>query len=353
MECFEIESGKMKRKIGPGQPAFIIAEMSGNHCQSYARAKKIIDEAKRAGVDAVKMQAYTADTITMDCRNDFFRIKDKPWKGMSLHALYKKAGTPWKWQPKLKEYAESRGLFFFSTPFDVSAVDFLEKMHVPLYKVASFELCHIPLLKRIAKTGKPVILSRGLASPAEIELAIKTLRENGCSAIAVLHCIASYPALPGEMNLAVINDIGQRFDVVPGISDHSIGSTVSIASVCLGAKIIEKHLILSRKHKSPDASFSAEPKELKQLVESVREAEKMVGKPDYRPSKGEEKSLIFRPSIWVVKDMKKGETFSEKNIAIKRPGNGLSPKEFENVLGKKAATDLKRCTPLEQQHVAP
>ena len=352
MDCFEIKSGNLLRKIGPGEPVFIIAEMSGNHNQGFEKAKEIIDAAADAGVDAVKVQTYTADTITLDCKSDYFKIKKGPWSGMSLYALYEKAHTPWDWQPKLKKYAESKGLFFFSTPFDITSVDFLEKMDVPLYKIASYELGHTPLLKKVAKTGKPVILSRGLSSPAEIEFAIKTLRQEGCLAISVLHCIASYPAKPEEMNLAVIKDIGQRFNVIPGISDHSLSNTTSIASVCLGAKIIEKHLIISRKEGGPDASFSTEPKEFKELVEEVRKAEKMIGKPNYTPSKNEEQNLIFKPSIWVLKDIKKGEKFTKKNIVIKRPGFGLFPKNFETVLGKKASTDLKKCAPLKHENIA-
>ena len=352
MECFEIWSGHLKRRIGPGEKAFIVAEMSGNHNQSYEKAEKIIDAAADAGADAIKLQTYTAGTITLDCKSDYFKLKKGPWKGMTLHELYEKAHTPWDWQPKLKKYAESKGLFFFSTPFDAIAVDFLEKMDVPLYKVASYELGHIPLLKKIARTKKPVLLSRGLSSPAEIELAVKTLRENGSTAIAVLHCIASYPAKPEEMNLAVIPDLGKRFNVIPGISDHSLGSTAAVAAVSLGAKVFEKHLILSRKDESPDASFSAEPEEFGELVQKVRDAEKMVGKVHYAPSKGEEKNQIFKPSIWVVKDVKKGEVFSENNIAIRRPGNSLAPKLFESVLGKMASKDLKKCSPLEQEDVA-
>ena len=302
-----------KRIIGKGQPVFIIAEMSGNHHHDIKKAYEIIDVAAKAGVDAVKLQTYTSDTITIDCDNKYFQVKvNDAWKGQTLHSLYGKAYTPWEWQPKLKKYAEERGLVCFSSPFDNTAVDFLEKMKVELYKVASFEVVDIPLLKRIGRTKKPVIMSRGMASLSELKLAVRTLKENGAPDVAILHCVSSYPARPEEMNLATIPEISKKLNVIAGLSDHSSGIAAAIASVALRSSIIEKHLIISREEGGPDAAFSLEPDEFSQLVKSVREAEKAIGKPSIKVGNGESENIIFRKSLFVVKDIKKGELFTKK-----------------------------------------
>jgi pseudaminic acid synthase len=342
-----IKTPKGKRKIGPDQPAFIIAEMSGNHNQSFARAKKIIDAAARAGVDAIKLQTYTPDTMTIDCDKDYFQVKvNKAWQGQTLYSLYKKAYTPWEWQPKLKRYGESKGLVVFSTPFDKTAVDFLEKMNVSLYKVASFEVIDIPLLERIGKTKKSVIMSRGMASIEEIRLAVETLKENGCPQVAILHCVSSYPARVEQMNLMTITDLKKKFKVVSGLSDHTLAPEVTIASIALGANIVEKHITISRADGGPDANFSLEPNELKDLVKSIRDTEKAIGKPFYGVGEKERENIIFRKSLFAVKDIKKGERFTEINIRSIRPGYGLAPKYYKELIGKISSKDIKFGTPL-------
>lgn len=336
-----------KRKIGAGQPTFIIAEMSGNHKQDIKRAYEIIDAAAAAGVDAVKLQTYTPDTLTINCDNKWFRIgKTNTWSDQTLYDLYKTAYTPWDWQPKLKEYGEKKGLIVFSTPFDPTAVDFLEKMNVALYKIASFENVDLELLKRIGETKKPVIISRGLASIEDTQLAVDTLKKSGTKAIAVLHCISSYPATLEQMNVATISDIKKRFNVIPGLSDHSLGLTASITAVALGAKIIEKHLTLSRKDGGPDYAFSLEPKELKQLVKTIREIEKAIGKPIYSPDKREAENVVFRRSLFVVANIKKGAKFTHENVRCIRPGYGLHPKYLNETVGKIARKGISRGTPL-------
>ena len=336
-----------RRLIGPGQPVFIVAEMSGNHNQDINRAFKIIDAAAEAGADAVKLQTYTADTITIDSDKDYFKVKVKgAWAGQTLYQLYQQAYTPWEWQPKLKEYAESKGLILFSTPFDSTAVDFLEKMRVKLYKVASFEVVDIPLLKRIARTRKPVIMSRGMASLEELKLAIRTLRKNGTPQVAILQCVSSYPAKTEEMNLRTIPNLIRKFGVVAGLSDHGLDETVPIISVAVGASIIEKHLTLCRADGGPDAEFSLEPAELKSLVRSVRQVEKTLGGSFYGTTKSEAEMVVYRKSLFAVADIKKGEKFTKKNVRSIRPGYGLKPKYYDKVIGKKAKIDIERGTPL-------
>ncbi|MEK7067677.1 MAG: pseudaminic acid synthase [Patescibacteria group bacterium] len=350
MQNIIIKTPRGKRSIGANQPVFIVAEMSGNHNQSFARAKKIVDEAIKAGVDAIKLQTYTADTLTIDSDKKYFQVKvNKNWSGQTLYSLYKKAYTPWDWQPKLKQYAEKRGVLVFSTPFDNTAVDWLEKMNVRLYKVASFEIGDIPLLKKIGSTKKPVIISRGLASIAEIALAIKILKANGSPQVAVLHCVSSYPAEASQMNLATIPDIAKRFKVVAGLSDHTIGIVAPIAAVSLGAHIIEKHFTFNRADGGPDAAFSLEPDELKEMVRSVREAEQAIGVPTYKIGKKEAENVVFKRSIFVVQDVKKGEKFTTENIRIIRPGYGLAPKYYEAIIGKLAAKNIEVGTPLTQK----
>lgn len=350
MENIEIKTPKGARKIGPGEPVFIIAELSANHAGKYETALKLVDAAIEAGADAIKVQTYTADTMTIDCDNDFFRIKsNKAWAGKTLYELYEEAYMPWEWQPKLKAHAESKGVLFFSTPFDATAVDFLEEMRVNLYKVASFEITDIPLLKKIGSTKKHVLISRGMASEDEIKEAIATLKMAGAPQVAVLHCVSDYPAVPAQMNLSTVPDISKRFNVVSGLSDHSLGIIASLTSVALGSSIIEKHMTIKRAEGGPDAAFSLEPAEFKELVKSVRAAEAAIGKPTYDAGDKEKENKVFRRSIFVVKDIEKGECFTEENIRVIRPGQGLLPKQYETVIGKSATQNIKRGTPLDEK----
>jgi pseudaminic acid synthase len=350
MNQLKIKTKNGIRKIGGDNPVFIIAEMSGNHNQSFERAKELVDVAVEAGVDAIKLQTYTADTLTIDCKKDDFQVKvNKAWKGKTLYNLYEWAHTPWEWQPKLKKYAESKGLIFFSTPFDETAVDFLEKMKVSLYKVASFENNHIPLLKKIAQTKKPIIMSRGMTTMDEIKEALETLKEAGNSELALLHCVSSYPAKYEQMNLNTIPDIQKRFNVIPGLSDHTVGTETAIAAVALGAKIIEKHFTISKEDGGPDAAFSLEKDELKKLVRTIRNIEKSLGKASYEIGKKESENKVFKRSIYVVKDIKKGEKFTEENIRVIRPGYGLHPRYYEEILNKKANFDIKKGEPFNRK----
>ncbi len=348
----EIRTKNKKIKIGKDQPVFIIAEMSGNHNHDLDRAKKLIDKAAEAGVNAVKMQTYTPDTMTIDSDKEDFIVKGKKeWEGKTLYDLYEWAHTPWGWQPELKKYAESKGLVWFSTPFDETAVDFLEDLNVNLYKIASFEITHLPLLKKIAKTGKPVIMSRGMANEKEIKEAVKTLKENGAEDIILLHCVSSYPAKFEEMNLKTIADIPNRFDVLSGLSDHSLGVVAPIVAVSMGAVAIEKHFTLKREDGGPDASFSLESKELLEMVKKVRNAEQSIGEVNYKITGDEVKNMVFRRSIYAVNDIKKGEKFTKANIRVIRPGYGLEPKHYEKVLGKKAKKELERGEPLNLKDI--
>jgi pseudaminic acid synthase len=335
-----------KRNIGPGYPTFIVAEISGNHNQSYKKALKIIDSAIEAGVDAIKLQTYTADTLTIDSNKKWFRITKGPWKGQNLYQLYKKAYTPWNWQAKLKEYAEKRGVLLFSSAFDETSVDFLQSLKVKVYKVASFEIVDIGLLEKIGKTKKPVIISRGMASLEEIKLAVDTLYKFGTPQVAILHCVSEYPANPKDMNLSTIPDMSKKFKVVTGLSDHTLGINTSITAVALGASIIEKHVTFDRSEGGPDSAFSLEPKELKDLVKSIREVEQSFGKPTYIVSNNEAKNKVFRRSLFVVKNINKGEKFTKDNVKSIRPGYGLATKYLNAVLGKIASRDIERGTPL-------
>ncbi len=334
------------REIGPGRPVYIVAEMSANHNQDFDQAVKIVEAAKEAGADAVKLQTYTPDTLTIDCDNIHFRIKETIWQGQNLYQLYGEAFTPWDWQPKLKELAEKLGLDFFSTPFDDTAVDFLEEMDVSLHKVASFELIDQPLLKKIGATGKPVIMSTGMATLAEIDEAVSTLREAGTSELALLKCTSAYPAPPEEMNLRTIPHLADAFNVPVGLSDHSMGIALPVAAVALGATIVEKHFTLSRSRPGPDSSFSLEPDEFKEMVNAIRQTEKALGRVRYELTEKERHSRAFRRSLFVVKDMAAGEKFSSENVRSIRPGHGLAPKYLEVVLGKKVAANVERGTPL-------
>lgn len=354
MKHIKIKTPKGMRKIGPGEPAFIVAEMSGNHNHSLKRAMKIIDEAAKAGVDAIKLQTYTPDTMTINCDSDYFRVRvNNVWKNELLYNLYIKAHTPWKWQAKLKKYGEKKGLVVFSTPFDETAVDFLEKLKIPLYKVASYELTDLPLLEKIGKTKKPVILARGMGSKKEINRAIKTLKKAGSKEIAVLHCVSIYPAKPEQMNLKTISDIAKRFNVISGLSDHSLGINVSVAAVVLGASIIEKHMTIKRADGGPDATFSMEPREFAALVRAIREVESSLGKPNYKQNKEEKIGAEHRRSLFATANIKKGEKISAKNIRCIRPAFGLAPEFIKKVIGKTARVDIERGTPLSWKHIRP
>ncbi len=333
--------------INDDSPIFIIAELSANHKQDFDVAIKTIIAAKEAGADAIKLQTYTPDTITLKCENEYFKIKQGTiWDGNFLYDLYKEAYTPWDWHPKLKKAAEDLGLIFFSSPFDKTAIDFLEELNVPAYKIASFEITDIPLIEYAASKNKPVIISTGIAELADIDEAISACKRNGNEQIALLKCTSSYPAPFDEMNLKTIPDMKKKFNTIIGLSDHTIGISVPIAAAALGAKIIEKHFILDRTIGGPDASFSLEPKEFKEMVKAVREAEKSLGTVNYELNEKAKKNRQFSRSLFVVEDIKKGESFNEKNIRSIRPGFGLHPKYLKDVIDKKALKDIKKGTPL-------
>jgi pseudaminic acid synthase len=333
---------------------FIIAELSANHNHNFETAVKTIHAAKAAGADAIKLQTYTADTITLDCDNEFFQIKHGTiWDGTTFYKLYQQAYTPWAWQPELKKIAESIGLICFSSPFDYTAVDFLEEMNVPAYKVASFEITDIPLIEYIASKGKPVIISIGIATPSEIDDAVNACRRMGNNSIALLKCTSSYPAPVEEANLLTIPDIAKKYNVIPGLSDHTLGGTVSVAAVALGARIIEKHFIIDRKIGGPDASFSMEPVEFKQMVDEIRIVEKALGKITYELTEDSIKSRTGARSLFIAEDIKKGELLTPANVRSVRPSYGLAPKYLPQVLGKKASIDLKKGTPLSWNFIDP
>ena len=340
------------RVIGPGHPTYIVAEMSANHNQDFKQAVRILHAAKEAGADAIKLQTYTPDTITISCPKKYFQIgKGTVWEGRNLYDLYGEAYTPWEWQPKLKAIADDLCMDLFSTPFDPTAVDFLEGMGVPAYKIASFEVVDLPLIRCIAETGKPIIMSTGMATLAEIDEAVRTIREAGGSQLALLKCTSAYPAPPGEMNLRTIPHLAKSFHLPVGLSDHTLGIAVPVAAVALGACIIEKHFTTSRRIPGPDSSFSLEPHEFKVMVESIRIAEKALGEVGYQVTQCEAASRVFRRSLFVVQDVKHGEVFTEKNIRSIRPGYGLSPKHIKEVLGKKSSKNIQKGTPLEWTHV--
>lgn len=340
------------RWIGEGQPAYIIAEMSGNHAGSIERAKEIIRVAKECGADCIKIQTYTPDTITIDCHNPYFHVGNGTWEGENLYSLYGKAYTPWEWQKELKEEADRVDIDFFSAPFDKTAVDFLEEIGVEFYKIASFELVDLPLLRYTAKTGKPIILSTGMSSLAEIEEAVETIRSTGNNNFVLLRCASAYPAVTDEMCLATMQDMGKRFDVPVGLSDHSMGSVAAVTATALGASVIEKHLCLGRDIENPDSSFSMEPEEFAAMVRDVRQAEKAIGGVHYGMEEQEKTNIVFRKSLFVVKDMKKGDVFTEENLRVIRPGYGLHSREYDNVLGKKCLIDIERGMPLAAEMVS-
>jgi len=340
------------RLIGNGAPCYIIAEMSANHGGSLERAIDIIRAAKASGADAVKLQTYTPDTMTINCDNKYFCVEHPLWTGKTLYQLYQEAYTPWEWHRPLKEEADRLGLHFFSTPFDETAVDFLEDLEVPAYKIASFELVDDALLKKVARTHKPVIMSTGMATMEEISRAVDILRSHGTSQLALLRCVSAYPARPQEMNLRMIGDLAKRFGVVVGLSDHTLGNLAAVAGVAMGAEILEKHLKFSDGDATIDAAFSLSPANFHQMIHDIRRTESSLGKVVYGPTGDEQDSLKFRRSIFVVKDMALGDIFSLENLRIIRPGYGLSPVFLKDVLGKKAASSLCRGTPLTAEMVA-
>ncbi|AWZ48178.1 pseudaminic acid synthase [Clostridiaceae bacterium 14S0207] len=334
-------------KIGKGQKTFIIAEMSANHLQSYDRAVGIIKAAKESGADAIKIQTYTPDTITLDCDNEYFQIKQGTiWDGTTLHKLYQTAYTPWEWQPKLKKIAEEMGLVFFSSPFDYTSVDFLEEMDVSAYKIASFELNDIPFIEYIASKGKPIIMSTGIARMGDIQEAIDACKRMGNENIALLKCTSAYPSPLEDINLNTIPNMKETFDVITGLSDHTMGYTVAIGGVALGAKIVEKHLTLKRTDGGADSKFSMEPEEFKIMVDNIRDLEKALGTVTYDLTEKQKKSREHSRSLFIVQDIKEGEVFTKENVRSIRPGFGLETKYIKDILGKKASCSIKKGTPM-------
>lgn len=341
----EIRIGK--RTVSESSPVFIVAELSANHNHDYGRAVELIHAAKEAGADAVKLQTYTADTITIDCDDDCFQIKEGTiWDGTTLYKLYSEAYTPWEWQPRLKEEAEKLGMECFSSPFDFTSVDFLEKMDVPAYKIASYEINDIPLIRKIAKLHKPVIFATGIAYPEDIERALAVCREEGNEDVILLKCVSAYPTPYEEVNLNIIPTLAKTYDCLTGLSDHTMGTVVSVGSVALGAKMIERHLTLRRADGGPDSVFSMEPEEFAKMVKDVRIMEKALGSSEYKLTDTQKLEHGGSRSLFVAKDISPGEILTSENIRSVRPGNGLHTMYYEEVLGRKAKTFLKKGTPL-------
>ena len=337
------------RKIGGESPPYVIAEMSANHNGSIETAFRIVEAAQMAGADAVKMQTYTPDTITLDCDADDFRIKGGLWEGRTLYELYAEAHTPWDWHGPLFEHARKIGITIFSSPFDSTAVDLLEDLGAPAYKIASFEAIDLPLIRYVASTGKPMIISTGMADDEEISDAIAAARDGGCRELAVLHCVSGYPAPAEDYNLRTVADMIDRFQLVTGLSDHTLDNTTAIAAVAMGASLIEKHFTLDRAAGGPDDSFSLEPKELDALCRSTKTAWQALGKVDYGRKSSEQGNVIFRRSLYFVKDLQKGEIITPDAIRSVRPGNGLPPKMLDDVVGKRAARPVYANTPVSAQ----
>jgi pseudaminic acid synthase len=327
-------------EINKDSPIFIIAELSANHNGSIETAIETIKAAKRAGADCIKLQTYTADTMTIDSNKDDFVIKGTIWEGKNLHKLYQEAYTPWQWHEELMKVAAAEGLVCFSSPFDKTAVDFLETLNVPAYKIASFEITDIPLIEYVASKGKPIILSTGIAGQGDIELALDASKRMGNNDIALLKCTSSYPAPIDEANMCMIKDLAERYNVISGLSDHTMGTTAPVVATCFGAKIIEKHFILDRSIGGPDASFSMDEQEFTAMVKAVREAEKAIGKVDYTLTEKQLKGKDFARSLYVVEDVKSGDLITEKNVRSVRPGFGLHPKYLKDILGKKINQDV-------------
>jgi N-acetylneuraminate synthase len=339
------------RSIGPGCPPYVIAELSGNHNGDIARALRLMSSAKEQGADAVKLQTYTADTMTIDHDGPDFVIKGGLWAGRKLHELYREAHTPWEWHPALFEHARKIGIACFSTPFDSTAVDLLEYLGAPAYKIASFEIIDLPLIRRIARTGKPIIMSTGMATLGEISEGVAAARQAGATQLALLHCTSGYPTPPEEANLSTIPHLAAAFDAIVGLSDHTAGYAVPVSAVTLGAAIIEKHFTLARADGGPDAAFSLEPQELKAVVDNCRIAFKALGHIRYDLSPSEEGLVKLRRSLYAVADIAAGEVFTEANVRSIRPGFGLPPKMLPDVLGKRASSAIPRGTPLKFQHI--
>lgn len=339
------------RKIGPDYPPYIIAELSANHNGDINRAFAIMEEAKKAGADAIKLQTYTADTITLECDSEEFQIHGGLWDGKNLYQLYQEAQMPWEWHKPLFEKAKELGITIFSSPFDFTAVDLLEELNAPAYKIASFELVDLPLIKRVAQTGKPMIMSTGMANEEEIAEAIATAQGNGCQELVVLHCVSGYPAPADQYNLRTIADIAERFDVLSGLSDHTIDNATAVAAVALGACLIEKHVTMDRNGGGADDSFSLEPHELAALCKDAKTAWAALGKVNYERTEAEKGNVKFRRSLYVVKDIKAGELLSHDNVRSIRPGFGLAPKYLEKVLGQAAKVDINSGTPLSFEFI--
>ncbi len=336
------------RRIGPGEPVYVIAELSANHGQQLDRARELVRMAADAGADAIKLQTYTPDTITLDSDKPWFRIQSGSlWDGRTLYDLYGEAFTPWEWHAELKALAESLGMALFTSPFDFTAVDFLESIHVPAYKIASFELVDLPLIRRVAATGKPMILSTGMATRDEIEEAVQTAREAGATQLALLKCTSAYPAPPEEANLRTIPELAEAFGCVAGLSDHTLGTGVPIAAVALGASIVEKHVTMRREDGGPDGAFSLEPAELREMIAAIRFTEAALGGVAFGPTSREAGSRQFRRSLFVVEDVAEGEIFTEANVRSIRPSNGLHTRHLDEVLGRRATRAIERGTPLD------
>lgn len=335
-----------KNIIGHDKKVFIVAEMSANHNGNFNRAKDIIKAAAESGADAIKVQTYTPDTITIDSDKPAFRTKGI-WEGRTLYELYGKAYTPWEWQAELQQYAHECGIEFFSSPFDLTAIDFLEDMNVPAYKVASFEINDIPFIRKIARTGKPIIISTGIAYLEDIDLAVRTCLDEGNEKVILLKCISAYPAPYENMNLNVIPNMAETFNCICGLSDHSMGTEIAVAAVALGAKVIEKHFTLNRSDGGEDSQFSMEPYEFRNMVDQIRNVEIALGRPTYMLNDEQIDSRIYSRSLFVVEDVKKGEVFTENNVKSIRPGIGMHTKHWDDIIGKRARVDIDKGTPME------
>lgn len=342
------------RAIGPGKPIYVIAELSANHGGSYEVAARIVEESAKTGADAIKLQTYTADTITIDSDSSHFRHGDSSlWAGTTLHKLYQDAYTPWDWQPKLKALAESLGMDCFSSPFDPTAVDFLMELDVPAFKVASFEMVDLPLIRRMARTGRPLIISTGMATPEEIDEAVKTAQEAGANGIALLKCTSAYPSPPEAINLGAIPAMAERWGLPIGLSDHTTGEAVPVAAVALGACIVEKHITLDHDNPTPDAPFSLDPAEFKRMVDAIRVAEQAIAGDRLGPTEQEQESRRFRRSLFVVEDVAAGEPLTEANVRSIRPAAGLHTRHLEEVIGRRAVQAIPRGTPLSWDLLEP
>jgi pseudaminic acid synthase len=340
------------RRIGPGQPPYVVAEMSANHGRDFRQAVRIVEAAAAAGADAVKLQTYTPESLTIDCPDPRFRIQGTLWAGRTLYDLYREAAMPWEWQPELKRVAQQLGLALFSTPFDAAAVDFLEQMQVPAYKIASFELVDLPLLRRVARTGRPILLSTGMATLAEIDEAVDTIHTAGGRQLALLKCTTAYPATVDQMNLRTIAHLAEAFRLPVGLSDHSLEPAVPPAAVACGACLVERHLTLSRDLPTPDRTFSLEPAEFRQMVGAVRAAYAALGTVHYGPTAQEAAGRRFRRSLFAVEDIAAGEPLTAANVRAIRPADGLHPRCLDIILGRTARNDIARGTPLDWSHVA-